>query len=210
MLTLSGLEVDLVSATSAAATIKILRKLFATHGLPDLVFTDNGTAFKSREFSDFLSRNNIKMGHTSTYHPATNGQAERMVQTTKRFLERLTEGDWSVKIARFLLNQHVTPHSETGVAPCELLMGRQLVTALNRLKPKDKTERKEEEVDRKKTRQFKEKDLVYVKNYGRGNIWIKGSIEKVLGTRNYRVKMEDGSILQRHIDQLKTRVVDKK
>ncbi|XP_046869411.1 uncharacterized protein K02A2.6-like [Drosophila willistoni] len=37
------LEVAVVSSTSTAATIKVLRQLFATHGLPDQLVSDNGT-----------------------------------------------------------------------------------------------------------------------------------------------------------------------
>lgn len=47
------LEVREVPSTSARAAIKVLRELFATHGVPDVIVLDNETAFTSEEFQDF-------------------------------------------------------------------------------------------------------------------------------------------------------------
>nr|XP_037273014.1 uncharacterized protein K02A2.6-like [Rhipicephalus microplus] len=49
-----------ISTPSAEATIPCLRVMFATHGLPDVVVSDNGPAFVSEEFKLFLHRNGIK------------------------------------------------------------------------------------------------------------------------------------------------------
>ena len=57
--------------------------MFATHGLPETVVSDNGTAFTSAEFRTFLKKNGIKQITFAPYHPATNGLAERAVQTQK-------------------------------------------------------------------------------------------------------------------------------
>lgn len=43
-------------STSATATIELLRQVFATHGLPDMVVSNNGTGFTREEFG-FSSRN---------------------------------------------------------------------------------------------------------------------------------------------------------
>lgn len=42
------LEVRMVH--SATSTIQELRSVFATHGLPEIIVSDNGTAFTSNEF----------------------------------------------------------------------------------------------------------------------------------------------------------------
>lgn len=76
------LEVVRVASTSTP-DIKALRLIFATHGLPDTVVTDNGTAFTSDEFQQFLQGNFIWHIRSTTFHLAMNGQAERMVCTTK-------------------------------------------------------------------------------------------------------------------------------
>jgi len=57
-------EVIEMTNTTAAATIKELRQLFATHGLPEQVVSDNGPQFASKEFSIFLKNNGVKHMHT--------------------------------------------------------------------------------------------------------------------------------------------------
>ncbi|XP_015273420.1 PREDICTED: uncharacterized protein K02A2.6-like, partial [Gekko japonicus] len=118
------LEVAPMSTTTSTAVINVLRRLIATHGLPDVLVSDNGAQFVSQEFAQFLANNGIRQITSAPFHPASNGQAERMVRTTKDALAKLTSGDWGVKLASFLLRQHVTPCSATGRSPAELLMGR--------------------------------------------------------------------------------------
>ena len=78
------MEMIPMSSTTAERTITELRKLFATHGLPTQVVTDNGTQFTSQEFAEFLKLNSIHHYKSAPYHPATNGEAERYVQTFKQ------------------------------------------------------------------------------------------------------------------------------
>ena len=53
-------EVIQMTTTSAARTIDELRKLFATHGLPEQLVSDNGSQFTSDEFRTFMRNNGIK------------------------------------------------------------------------------------------------------------------------------------------------------
>ena len=70
------LEVKAVSSATSAVTIEQLRSIFATHGLPEILVTDNGSNFTSTEFQEFTQRNGIKHVKTSPYHPSSNGLAE--------------------------------------------------------------------------------------------------------------------------------------
>ena len=115
-----------------AKTIKQLRMIFATHGLPHKVVTDNGPSFTSDEFRSFLSNNGIT--HV-TYHPSTNGLAERAVQTLKCGLKRTPGATVQEKLSRFLLSYRITPQSTTGVSPSAMLMGHRLRSQLDRLFP---------------------------------------------------------------------------
>ena len=72
-----------MSSTTASATIRVLRHLFARYGLPVQVVTDNGPQFAAVEFSRFLKSQGVKHIKSSPYHPSTNGLAERFVQTFK-------------------------------------------------------------------------------------------------------------------------------
>ena len=87
------IEAVTVPSTSSAATIKVLRNLIAVHGLPELIFSDNGTSFISEEFQSFVKKNGIRHRTTAPYHPATNGLAERAVQVIKSGLRKNTKGD---------------------------------------------------------------------------------------------------------------------
>ncbi|XP_060114727.1 uncharacterized protein K02A2.6-like, partial [Heteronotia binoei] len=82
------LEVLPVASTSSAAAIRALRRVLCTHGIPDTLVSDNGAAFTSGEFQAFLQRYLIRHIRSAPFHPATNGQAERMVRTTKEALGR--------------------------------------------------------------------------------------------------------------------------
>ena len=53
------LEIVPVSSTAAQPTIRELRKMFATHGLPDMIVSDNATCFTSAKFAEFISKNGI-------------------------------------------------------------------------------------------------------------------------------------------------------
>ena len=52
-------EIIEMSSTTSSATIRALRTLFATYGLPHQIVSDNGPQFSSTEFVDFLKRNGI-------------------------------------------------------------------------------------------------------------------------------------------------------
>lgn len=59
--------------------IRHLREIFARFALS---VTVNG-----RTSSEFVKSNGINHERTATYHPATNGQAERFVKTVKKIFE---------------------------------------------------------------------------------------------------------------------------
>ena len=53
------LEVQVVNAATSHVTNEHLQTLFATHGIPKVVVSDNGTQFTSTEFSQFIIKNGI-------------------------------------------------------------------------------------------------------------------------------------------------------
>ena len=74
------LEVIKTNGCTAAVTISKLRQLFSTHGLPDIIVSDNASNFVSTEFFEFLKSNGIRHVTSAPYHPATNGLAENAVK----------------------------------------------------------------------------------------------------------------------------------
>eukprot|EP00731_Ephydatia_muelleri_P013975 Em0007g1285a len=124
-------EVATIPSTSSKQAIKFLRHTFATHGLLEMLVSDNGRAFTSKEFQTFTSRNGIRHMKCSAYHPSTNGLAERTVQTLKEALKKTT-GDMETRLARFLFQCRITTHTTT---PAELLLGRKPRTHLDLIRP---------------------------------------------------------------------------
>lgn len=53
------INAEIMNFTTSAATISKLRAMFATHGLPEVVVSDNGSNFISQEMEEFLSQNGI-------------------------------------------------------------------------------------------------------------------------------------------------------
>ena len=82
--------------------------LYSTHGLSEVVVSDNGTAFTSVEFQTFMKCNGIRYVRCTPYHPSSNGLAEKAVQTFKEAMKK-TKGDIDDRIARFLLQYRITP-----------------------------------------------------------------------------------------------------
>ena len=200
------LEVVRVSSTTASVVVRALRSIFATHGIPDVVVTDNGTAFTSREFREFVESNLIRHVRSAPFHPATNGQAERMVRTTKEALRRIGPMEWERKLACFLLSYRTTPNPGSGYSPAELLMGRRLTTRLDRLHPDRVLERRFQTEVHEAPRGFFCGDPVWARNYSGNPVWLAATVLRVTGPVSYEVAVEDGRILKRHIEQLRSRL----
>ena len=83
------LEVIPMTTTSSGKTIEVevLHTLFPTYCLPQKLVSDNGPQFTASSFEDFLLANGIQHLKTPPYHPATNEEADRFVQTFEHALK---------------------------------------------------------------------------------------------------------------------------
>ena len=126
-----------MSTTTTERMLEVLRSTFARYGLPEHVVSDNGPQFTSTDFETFMKVNGIKHIKTAPYHPASNGEAERFVQTFKNSLKasKNEEGSLNTKLSRFLLMYRNMPNSTTGVSPAELFIKRPFRTRLDLLRP---------------------------------------------------------------------------
>lgn len=125
-----------MTSITAGHTIDGLRLIFAQHGLPEEVVSDNRPQFVSNEFPEFMNKNGIKHTLDPPYHQQPNGAAERSVRGVKEALiEQVLEGNKgrTVKhrLADFLFRYRITQHSTTGATPADLLMRRRLRTRLS-------------------------------------------------------------------------------
>ena len=74
------------SQCNRAKTIAVLKKLFAEHGIPEEILSDNGPQFASHLFAEFMKDWNITHSTSSPRNPRSNGQAESAVKIVKGLL----------------------------------------------------------------------------------------------------------------------------
>ena len=207
------IDAHVTSSATSSSTIELLRRTFATLGLPEVLVSDNATAFTSSEFQEFLKKNGIRHVRTPPYHPASNGQVERVVQTFKEGMKRIKEGSLNTRLCRFLFKYRMTPHSSTGVSPAELMFGRKWRSQLDLLKPSvEEKARQAQDRQRKghdahaRPRTFVVGETVYTRNYAQGPKWLPGTVVEIEGPVLLHVKLRDGRILRRHVDQVRPRL----
>jgi hypothetical protein len=117
-------EFEELSQTTAPKVINSVRKVFATHGIPQKVLTDNGPPFNSHTWSKFADDYGFAHITMSPKHSQTNGLVERAVGIVKSMLNK---GPQDLTLA--LLNIRNTPHPTIG-SPAQRLLGRRTRTVL--------------------------------------------------------------------------------
>ena len=119
-------EVEIVSSTKASVIIPKLDKIFAVHGVPAIVRSDNGPPFNGADYSRYLQALGIKVEWSTPKWPQWNALVERFMQPLGKALKtaKLDGRPWRQELQRFLLYYRTTPHSTTGVPPAELLFNR--------------------------------------------------------------------------------------
>ena len=179
------MDVRLMHSIKAHNMIEQLRMIFATHGIPQKIVS-------------------------ASYHSSMNGLAEQAVQTFKQVLKRIQGSSIQEKLSKFLFQYRITPHTMTGIAPAELLMGRRLRSLLDLLFPtvSQKVESKqlkqrEEHDSTKPVCTFSIGDLVYVEDFTASpQKWIPGKIVEVTGPLSYCIELLDGSTVRRHVNNV--------
>ena len=205
------IEAHIVSSTSADATIHKLQQIFATHGYPEQIVSDNGTGFASAEFQEYTKTHGILHTFTAPYHPSSNGMAERSVQTLKMGLKK-SNGSIQDRLSQFLFHYRTTPHTTTGLSPAEMLMGRRLRSKLTLLHPDTGShvigQQEKMCVRTSSLRSFQKGEKVYAKAFGNKKGWIPVTVETKAGPVSYQLKTLDGQVIRRHVDHVRKRYSD--
>jgi len=190
------IETFAMENATSTAVLRYLRQVFAQFGIPEIIVSDNGTWFVSVEFKEFCRLNGIRHIQTALYHPSSNGLAERAVQVVKQGIRKQSSGTLNDRISRVLFQYHITPHSTTGISPCELLIGRRLRSRLDFLKPRESyhqtTEAERVTCRHCRDSTFSVGERVYAKNNRKGKRWLFGSIVGKTGPVSFKVKLQDG------------------
>ena len=116
-------EIAKLNNTSSASIVNNLKSMFARHGIPEIVVTDNGPQYSSQTFSAFADAHGFTHRTSSPRYPQSNGVSARAVKTIKGLLKKSEDQNET------LLAYRSTPLSN-GYSPAELLMGRKLRTTV--------------------------------------------------------------------------------
>ncbi|RXN18923.1 Transposon Ty3-G Gag-Pol poly [Labeo rohita] len=179
--------------------------MFARHGIPAEVMSDNGPQFSAEYFRKFAKEWGFSHTTSSPRYPQANGEAERTEKTVKDFLSKAADPYLA------LMEYRATPLTN-GYSPAELLMGRKLCTTipvipsvlnlgwmnLNRLKEEEKVRRE------KQGKQFNKRDRAHnlPQLHPGESVWIgdtreKGTVIMSTGTpRSYVVDSPKGILCQ--------------
>lgn len=202
-------EVCITKDMKSNTTVQKCRKIFSTFGIPETIVSDNGRHFISNEFAYFLQCNGIDHKTTAPFHPATNGQAERFVQTLKMALKKKFQNnrvhitELQKAVQQILFHYRTTPHLAVGMSPAEKMFNRKLRTRLTLLVPNRSETNRNNNIEKlRNTREFQVGDRVECRNYYGSTKWMFGEIEKRIGFLHYMIRLDNGACWKRHIDQI--------
>ena len=92
------------------------------HGTPNVIITDNGTNYASREFTKFATEWEFQHITTSPHHHKANGRAEAAVKIVKHMLQKVNSEGGDIYKSILEWRNTVTPGSTS--SPAQRLMSR--------------------------------------------------------------------------------------
>ena len=122
------LELNQLSCINSSSVIKSLKNQFASHGIPDTLYSDNGPLFASRRLKEFESTWHFDHQTSSPHYPQSNGRIENAVKTAKKFLIKAKASRQDLYLA--ILDRRNTPTPCIGSSPVQRLFGRRTKTLL--------------------------------------------------------------------------------
>ncbi|CAI2348977.1 unnamed protein product [Caenorhabditis sp. 36 PRJEB53466] len=212
-------EVMATKSITSTATIMPFGRIFAQFGNPETLVTDNGTQFSAQLFQSFCEERGINHLFSPPYHPQSNGQAERFVDTFKRTMKKLqgeSEGDDALNV--FLQIYRSTPCAAAPQqkSPAEGFLGRPIRTPLQLLLPTKRSADSDRNRDMERQfnvhhgarrQDYRPHQAIYSRDFRNPArpTWSAGIVIKKLGNTVYEVEV-DGFRWKRHANHLKPRI----
>ncbi|GJV34214.1 putative reverse transcriptase domain-containing protein [Tanacetum coccineum] len=104
-----------------------LNEIVARHGVPILIISDHDSRFTSRFWQSMQEALGTRLDMSTAYHPQTDGQSERTIQTLEDMLRVCVldfGGSWDVHLPLVEFSYNNSYHSSVRCAPFEALYGR--------------------------------------------------------------------------------------
>jgi len=115
------------NVTSTTIADLIYSQVICRYGPPKELLSDRGTNFLSKITRKLLEVFEVKKLSTTSYHPACNGQVERMNGILTKILRKTIEGhqeSWDAFVPAALFAYRTTPHAIMEVSPYQMMFGR--------------------------------------------------------------------------------------
>lgn len=208
------IELIELKSKSADEVISKLKTVFATHGIPKYVVSDN-MPFNSFTCKMFAKQWNFQLVFSSPRYPKSNGLAERAVQTSKNILKKCKDDNIDLEIG--LMDYRNLPIYNLGLSPAQILYSRRMRTKLpihdNLLKPKLQHNVKEKLCDiRSKVKKYYDcTSRQRNEFYNEQNVAIRSDkvwepatiIKKAEYPRSYYVRNKLGNVMRRNSFHIK-------
>jgi len=110
-----------------------IRVIVKAHGVPLSIVSDRDPRFTSRFWVSLQEALGSKLKLSSAYHPQTDGQSERTIQSLEDLLRACVleqGGAWDTYLPLIEFTYNNSYHSSIGMAPFEALYGRRCRTPL--------------------------------------------------------------------------------
>ncbi|GJU68855.1 putative reverse transcriptase domain-containing protein [Tanacetum coccineum] len=104
-----------------------LNEIVARHGVPISIISDRDSRFTSRFWQSMQEALGTRLDMSMAYHPQTDGQSERTIQTLEDMLRACVldfRGSWDVHLPLVEFSYNNSYHSSVRCAPFEALYGR--------------------------------------------------------------------------------------
>ncbi|GJQ93050.1 putative reverse transcriptase domain-containing protein [Tanacetum coccineum] len=104
-----------------------LNEIVARHGVPISIISDRDSRFTSRFWQSMQEALGTRLDMSTTYHPQTDGQSERTIQTLEDMLRACVldfGGSWDVHLPLVEFSYNNSYHASVRCAPFEALYGR--------------------------------------------------------------------------------------
>ena len=105
--------------------------IVALHGVPLSIISDRDSRFTSKFWQSFQKALGTKLNLSSAYHPQTDGQSERTIQTLEDMLRACVielKGSWDDHLPLMEFSYNNSYHTSIKAAPFEALYGRKCRT----------------------------------------------------------------------------------
>ncbi|GJT68154.1 putative reverse transcriptase domain-containing protein [Tanacetum coccineum] len=110
-----------------------LNEILARHGIPISIISDRDSRFISRFWQTMQNALGTKLDMSTAYHPQTDGQSERTIQTLEDMLKACVldfRGSWDVHLSLVEFSYNNNYHSSVRCAPFEALYGKKCCSSI--------------------------------------------------------------------------------